>query len=114
MGLFGFMYWSTAEGRTAKVLAGVHGIAMSATRIVGIACAAYPVVRAVFEGGWARLRDVRHWFREYASAVALDGGRDARRDRVLFLLPPALGALGSLHGDAGSGGGDFSRLPRSL
>ena len=44
---------------------------MSATRIVGIPCAAYPVVRAVFEGGWARLRDVRHWFREYASAVAL-------------------------------------------
>jgi len=71
MGLFGFMYWSTAEGRSAKVLAGVHGIVMSATRIVGIACAAYPVVHAVFVGGWVRLRDWRRWFREYASAVAL-------------------------------------------
>ncbi len=71
MGLFGFMYWSTAEGRKARILAGAHGILMSATRIVGIVCAAYPVVRALFEGGWARLRDVRHWFREYASAVAL-------------------------------------------
>ena len=71
MGLFGFMYWSTAEGRTAKVLAGGHGILMSATRIVGIPCAAYPIVHALFEGGWNRLREVRHWYREYARAIAL-------------------------------------------
>jgi len=71
MGLFGFMYWSTAKGPTAKVLAGIHGIIMSATRIVGIPCAAYPVVRTLFEGGWNRLRDVRHWLRQYAGPVAL-------------------------------------------
>jgi hypothetical protein len=35
MGLMGFMYWTTAKGRTAKVLAALHGIVMSATRIVG-------------------------------------------------------------------------------
>ncbi|MGI8821680.1 MAG: hypothetical protein ACR2ID_12545 [Chthoniobacterales bacterium] len=73
MALFGFMYWSTEEGRTAKILAAAHGILMSATRIVGIPCAAFPVVRAVFEGGWERLTKVRSWLRNYGSAVALMG-----------------------------------------
>jgi hypothetical protein len=71
MGLFGFMYWSTEEGRTAKVLAALHGIVMSATRIVGLPCTAYPVVRELFEGGWRRLRNARGWFRQYAGAIAL-------------------------------------------
>lgn len=71
MGLFGFMYWSSSQGRLAKVLAGVHGIGMSATRIVGLPCAAYPVVRAVFTKGWASLRDARQWFRQYAIPVLL-------------------------------------------
>ncbi len=70
MALLGFMYWSTAEGRTAKVLAALHGIVMSATRIVGIPCAAYPVVRRIFEEGWGGLRDVRGWLRRYAGPVA--------------------------------------------
>src|SRR6476660_10067663 len=34
MALLGFIYWSTAKGRTARVLAGLHGIVMSAARIV--------------------------------------------------------------------------------
>src|ERR1700686_888475 len=34
MGLFGFMFWSSAEGRAAKFLAVLHGFVMSATRIV--------------------------------------------------------------------------------
>jgi hypothetical protein len=71
MALLGFAYWSTATGRTAFVLAAVHGFGMSATRIVGIPCAAIPVVRAFFEGGWARLRDVRSWMSQYAKPVAL-------------------------------------------
>src|SRR2546425_9812135 len=36
MALFGFIYWSSAEGRTAKVWAMLHGIVMSATRLAGI------------------------------------------------------------------------------
>jgi hypothetical protein len=71
MALLGFIYWSTAEGRTAKVIAGLHGILMSATRIVGIPCAAFPVIHRVFTGGWQRLANVRGWFRHYAGAVAL-------------------------------------------
>jgi hypothetical protein len=51
MALIGFIYWSSAEGRTAKILAAFHGIAMSATRIVGIPCAAFPVVRDLFSKG---------------------------------------------------------------
>ncbi|PYK18015.1 MAG: hypothetical protein DME55_08115 [Verrucomicrobia bacterium] len=47
MALLGFIYWSIAEGRTAKFWAAAHGIVMSATRIVGIVCAAFPLVRSV-------------------------------------------------------------------
>ena len=71
MALLGFIYWSTAEGRTAKVLAAVHGIIMSATRIVGIVCAAFPLVRSAFETGWRGLLKPRKWLRENLAAVVL-------------------------------------------
>jgi hypothetical protein len=69
MGLFGFMFWSTAEGKGAKALAVLHGSLMSATRIVGIPAAGYPVVQAVFRNGWAGLVDVRSWIRRYGSSI---------------------------------------------
>lgn len=71
MALFGFIYWSTGEGRTAKILAAVHGIAMSATRIVGIPCALFPMVRAFFEGGWKQMRRLPALLRHYAAPFAL-------------------------------------------
>src|SRR5437899_1975494 len=71
MALLGFIYWSGAEGRAAKFWAAVHGIVMSATRIVGIVCAAFPVVRSVFQSGWRGLVEPREWFREYSSAIGL-------------------------------------------
>ncbi len=71
MTLVGFIYWSGAEGRSAKVLAAAHGFVMSATRIAGIPCALYPVVRAIFENGWQGWRDVRGWIRRYGPAVAV-------------------------------------------
>src|SRR5881275_1566737 len=46
MALIGFIYWSSSDTRAAKILAALHGIAMSATRIVGVPCAAFPVVLA--------------------------------------------------------------------
>src|SRR2546426_4157125 len=61
--LLGFIYWSGADGRAAKVWAALHGIVMSATRIVGIVCAAFPVVRSVFLSGWNGLREPRTWLR---------------------------------------------------
>jgi hypothetical protein len=69
MGLLGFMFWSTAEGKGARALAVLHGFIMSATRIVGIPCAGYPVVQAVFRSGWAGLADARSWIKRYGSAV---------------------------------------------
>jgi hypothetical protein len=71
MALVGFIYWSSAEGRSAKVWAALHGMVMSATRIVGIACAVFPVVRSVLARGWAGLRAPRTWIRQHASAVGL-------------------------------------------
>src|SRR5438093_13647626 len=66
MALLGFIYWSSAEGRAAKVLAGLHGIVMSATRIVGLLCAAFPVVRSVFAKGLRGWRGLLAWFHDYA------------------------------------------------
>src|SRR5215813_453683 len=71
MALLGFIYWSTAEGRTAKMLAAMHGIVMSATRIVGIGCTAFPLVRSAFQTGWRGLLKPRKWLRENLAAVSL-------------------------------------------
>lgn len=71
MALVGFIYWSTAEGKLAKALAAAHGIVMTATRIVGIPCAAYLLVRRVFENGWSGLRDVRGWRKRYGWSFVL-------------------------------------------
>jgi hypothetical protein len=71
MALLGFIYWSTAEGRTAKVWAIAHGIVMSATRIVGIVCAAFPLVRSVFETGWRGLLEAAPWFRKQKLAFVM-------------------------------------------
>src|SRR5207244_6759912 len=71
MALLGFIYWSTAEGRSAKILAAAHGILMSATRIVGIVCAAFPVVCSLFQTGWRGLIEPRRWLREHRSAIGM-------------------------------------------
>src|SRR5947209_14930721 len=71
MALLGFIYWSSAEGRAAKVWAALHGIVMSATRIVGILCAAFPVVRSVFAKGWRGWRGPLACFHDHASAIGL-------------------------------------------
>ena len=69
MALFGFMYWSCGDGRTARILAVLHGFVMSATRIVGIPCAAFPIVRALFKNGWRGLREVRFWPERFGAAA---------------------------------------------
>jgi hypothetical protein len=71
MALLGFIYWSATEGRSAKIWAAVHGFIMSAARIVGIVCAAFPIVRSLFLSGWKGLRERRAWFRQYAAAIGL-------------------------------------------
>jgi hypothetical protein len=71
MALLGFIYWSSTQGRAAKVWAALHGMVMSATRIVGIACAAFPVVRSIFSRGWQGLREPRAWLREHGPAIGM-------------------------------------------
>jgi hypothetical protein len=71
MALLGFIYWSTAEGHAAKAWAGLHGIMMSAARIVGIVCAAFPLVRSVVLNGWRSLPEPRSWPRRYGAATGL-------------------------------------------
>lgn len=71
MTLLGFIYWSSSEGKRAKFWAALHGIAMSATRIVGIPCAAFPVVRSVVEKGWAGVRAPQTWLRQHGAPIAL-------------------------------------------
>ena len=71
MGLFGFMFWSTAEGKGTRALAVLHGFLMSGTRIVGIPCSGYPVVQAVCRNGWRRLFEVRSWIRNYGPSILI-------------------------------------------
>src|SRR2546423_5000027 len=61
MTLVGFIYWSTREGRVAQVLAVLHGFTMSATRIVGLPCAIFPMVDSVFQSGWPRAEKWAKW-----------------------------------------------------
>ena len=71
MALLGFIYWSTMEGRSAKIWAALHGIVMSATRIAGIVCAAFPLVCSVFQTGWRGLLEPRRWLREHWRAISI-------------------------------------------
>ncbi len=59
--LVGFIYWSTREGRRAQGLAVLHGGVMSATRIVGLPCALFPIVHSIFAEGWKRSENLRAW-----------------------------------------------------
>lgn len=52
--LAGLIYWSTREGKRATTLAVLHGVVLSATRIVGLPCAAFPMVHAFFNKEWWR------------------------------------------------------------
>jgi hypothetical protein len=80
MMLVGFVYWSVREGRVAQVFAVLHGFTMSATRIVGLPCAAFPVVHSVC---------TRAWRGRPANTSAL-----ARyRGPVLIMLLSTLGAI---------------------
>jgi hypothetical protein len=69
MTLAGFIYWSTSEERGANGLAILHGIAMSATRIVGLPCAAFPVVHALCKRRGRSNQNWRGWIARYRAPV---------------------------------------------
>ncbi|MGI8891781.1 MAG: hypothetical protein ACR2G0_13500 [Chthoniobacterales bacterium] len=80
MSLVGFIYWSTSERRGAKWLAALHGFSMSATRIVGLPCAAFPVIQAFFKNGLGLRWKLRDWWLAF-------------RWPVLVMLASMLGGL---------------------
>lgn len=69
--LLGFLYWSSAEGNRSAILAAVHGFVMSATRIVGIPCAAAAALPAFVSDFPRPLRHPFVWLREHKNAVAV-------------------------------------------
>lgn len=81
MALLGFLYWSTAEGALAKTMAVLHGYVMTASRIVGIPCALFPIIRAILEN---ERREIASWFRRFGPAMAVTVG--ASMGAVSFFL----------------------------
>jgi hypothetical protein len=71
MGLMGFLYWSSAAGNRARILAMVHGMIMSATRIVGIPCAAAATLRAFAESNGSAVRHPFAWCRRHLGVIAV-------------------------------------------
>jgi hypothetical protein len=71
MALLGFIYWSSEEGGRARVWAALHGIIMSATRIVGVPCAAIPVIRSICQRGRETIRHPIASFRQHLPAIVL-------------------------------------------
>src|SRR4029077_16357439 len=61
----------TSDHHFAKVWAALHGMLMTATRIVGVPCAAFPVVHSIFTKGLGRIRQPLAWFKLHAPAIGL-------------------------------------------
>ena len=70
---------------------------MSATRIVGIPCAAYPVVQAVFRNGWRGLADLRSWSKRYGASILVMLGAMLGAGSFFFYCLVAVGPVGPLH-----------------
>lgn len=74
--LLGFIYWSDRPGALPWLLAAIHGFGMTATRIVGLPLAVYPLVALVLRQRGTDFGVRRHeTFRAVAlTALALAGG----------------------------------------
>lgn len=65
--LFGFLYWTGEESRRGQIIGALHGIIMSATRIVGLPCALAPVGKRLWELAGTGLR--KSWKQAAAAVV---------------------------------------------
>ena len=110
MALLGFIYWSTAEGRTAKVLAAMHGMVMSATRIVGNCLRCFSSGALGFSNGMARFAQATQMDSREPGSCRFNVCGGLRRDRFFRLMPITLGSLGPLHAHAGGWLGHCARL----
>ena len=71
MGLLGFMFWSNSSRTGGRIWAGLHGMLMSATRIVGIPCSAYPVVQSIFSTGREFFRHPVIWLKAHRAILVV-------------------------------------------
>src|SRR5262249_17122895 len=72
MSVLGFLYWAEQPHRGAGAIAAVHGVVMTATRIVGVPLVAVPLLHACLTGG--RRLELRRLVRPLLlGAVALLG-----------------------------------------
>lgn len=67
--LAGFIYWSTSDRRGAAILAVLHGIVMSGTRIVGLPCAIFPVARALYQGRFDSKKNFGQWLARFRKPI---------------------------------------------
>jgi hypothetical protein len=67
--LAGFIYWSTSDRRGAAMLAVLHGIVMSGTRIVGLPCAIFPLARALYQGGFDSKKNFGQWLARFRKPI---------------------------------------------
>jgi len=91
MALLGFVYWSTAEGPTARALAAISRDRNVRARIVGIVCAAFLWCGRFFKR-MARFAQALNWF-ERTGGHRADVCRGVRRDHS-SLTPTTMGPLG--------------------
>jgi len=109
MALLGFVYWSTAEGPTARALAAIQRDRNVRARIVGIVCAAF-LWCGGFSNRMARFAQAPELGSREQGSHRADVCRGVRADPILRLLPTTMGPLGPLHAHAG-GCWALCRLP---
>ena len=71
MTLLGFIYWSSSSNRSAAIWTALHGIMMTATRIVGIPCALVPLIGSISRKGVGPVRRPLAWIQFHGRALAL-------------------------------------------
>jgi hypothetical protein len=71
MALLGFFYWSEQRGSGAWLLAAAHGVAMTATRLVGLPLVLYPLFVVLRAGGPAAEGTLAERFRKAIPALLL-------------------------------------------
>ena len=68
--LAGFIYWNTSDRPRATVWAILHGFVMSGTRIVGLPCALFPIVRTGSEVGGPE-KNFPAWFARFRKPLVI-------------------------------------------
>ena len=110
MALLGFIYWSTAEGRTAQSAGGYarNGYVRDANCRDCVRCVSSGALG--FSNRMARFAQATQMASREPGSCRFDVCGGLRRDRLFRFVPTALGSLGPLHAHAGGWLGHCARL----